>query len=117
MARLFENLVALEWAVKHGGVYAPLAEIFTEMIWNTRGVGGEMKTVKHFGYVMGGWTETGRRSGDQRPVFLCGLLEGIPVIWEYCPLGIKYCPLEAEYCPLESKYCPLGVKYCPLDFW
>lgn len=54
MARLFENLVALEWAVKHGGVYAPLAEIFTEMIWNTRGVGGEMKTVKHFGYVMGG---------------------------------------------------------------
>lgn len=54
MARLFENLVALEWAVKHGGVYAPLAEIFTEMTWNTRGVGGEMKTVKHFGYVMGG---------------------------------------------------------------
>lgn len=54
MAQLFENVVALEWAEKHGGVYVPLAEIFTEMTWHTRELGTEMKTVKHFGYVMGG---------------------------------------------------------------
>lgn len=54
MARLFENAVALEWAEKHGGIYVPLAEIFTEMTWNTRNLGAEMKTVKHFEYVMGG---------------------------------------------------------------
>ncbi|RAZ79552.1 acyl-CoA dehydrogenase family protein [Planococcus halotolerans] len=54
MAQLFENVVALEWAEKHGGVYVPLAEIFTEMTWNTRELGAEMKTVKYFGYVMGG---------------------------------------------------------------
>ncbi|MCM3610537.1 acyl-CoA dehydrogenase family protein [Planococcus sp. MERTA32b] len=53
MARLFENVVALEWAEKHGGIYVPLAEIFTEMTWNTRKLGAEMKTVKHFEYVMG----------------------------------------------------------------
>ncbi|WP_422123804.1 acyl-CoA dehydrogenase family protein [Planococcus sp. X10-3] len=53
-AWLFENTVALEWAEKHGGVYVPLAEIFTEMTWNTREVGDEMKTVKYFGDVMGG---------------------------------------------------------------
>lgn len=54
MARLFENVVALEWAEKHGGIYVPLAEIFTEMTWNTRELGAEMKTVKHFEFVMGG---------------------------------------------------------------
>ncbi|MBT2581614.1 acyl-CoA dehydrogenase family protein [Planococcus sp. ISL-109] len=53
MARLFENTVALEWAGKHGGIYTPLAEIFTELTWNTRSTGGEMKTVKYFKQVMG----------------------------------------------------------------
>lgn len=54
MAWLFENVIALEWSEKVGGIYAPLSEIFTEMTWNTRKAGGEMKTVKHFGDVMGG---------------------------------------------------------------
>ncbi|MDE0582329.1 acyl-CoA dehydrogenase family protein [Planococcus sp. A6] len=52
MAQLFENTVALEWAEKHGGMYAPLAEIFTEVTWNTRTIGGEMKTVNYFKEVM-----------------------------------------------------------------
>lgn len=52
MAQLFENLVALEWAEKHGGMYAPLAEIFTEVTWNTRTIGEEMKTVNYFKEVM-----------------------------------------------------------------
>ncbi|MGB6778145.1 acyl-CoA dehydrogenase family protein [Planococcus citreus] len=52
MAQLFENTVALEWAEKHGGMYAPLAEIFTEVTWNTRTIGGKMKTVNYFKEVM-----------------------------------------------------------------
>lgn len=53
MAWLYENMIALEWAEKHGGIYVPLAEIFTEMTWSTRKVGGDMKTVKYFSEVMG----------------------------------------------------------------
>lgn len=52
MAQLFENTIALEWAVQHGGIYAPLSEIFTEMTWETRTTGGDMKTVKWFEEVM-----------------------------------------------------------------
>ncbi|HSJ36828.1 MAG TPA: acyl-CoA dehydrogenase family protein [Planococcus sp. (in: firmicutes)] len=52
MAKLFENVIALEWAEKHGGIYGPLSEIFTEMAWNTRPFGDEMKTVKYFNEVM-----------------------------------------------------------------
>jgi hypothetical protein len=54
MAQLFENTIALEWSEKHGGIYTPLAEIFTEMTWGTRQTGGEMKTVNYFEEVMGG---------------------------------------------------------------
>ncbi|TAA73237.1 acyl-CoA dehydrogenase family protein [Planococcus salinarum] len=53
MAWLYENMIALEWAEKHAGIYVPLAEIFTEMTWNTREVGGAMKTVNYFSEVMG----------------------------------------------------------------
>lgn len=52
MAQLFENTIALEWAEKHGDIYTPLSEIFTEMTWGTRKTGGEMKTVKYFNEVM-----------------------------------------------------------------
>ncbi|MGM0897849.1 MAG: acyl-CoA dehydrogenase family protein [Bacillota bacterium] len=52
MAQLFENTVALEWAEKYGGEYAPLSEVFTELTWSTRTTGGEMKTVKYFKDVM-----------------------------------------------------------------
>ncbi|MEZ0482310.1 acyl-CoA dehydrogenase family protein [Planococcus sp. SSTMD024] len=52
MAQLFENTVALEWAQKHGGLYAPLSEVFTELTWDTRTRGGEMKTVNYFKEVM-----------------------------------------------------------------
>ncbi|MDN3451536.1 acyl-CoA dehydrogenase family protein [Planococcus sp. APC 3906] len=54
MAQLFENTVALEWSEKHGGIYKPLSAIFTELTWETRRTGGEMKTVKYFNSVMGG---------------------------------------------------------------
>lgn len=54
MAQLFENTVALEWSEKHSGIYTPLSEIFTELTWETRQIGGEMKTVKHFNAVMRG---------------------------------------------------------------
>lgn len=54
MAQLFENTVALEWSEKHSGIYTPLSEIFTELTWETRQIGGEMKTVKYFNAVMRG---------------------------------------------------------------
>ena len=53
MARLFENVVALEWAERHEGTYRPLSEIFTELTWDTRQLGAEMKTVNYFNQVMG----------------------------------------------------------------
>lgn len=52
MARLFESVIALEWADKYGGTYAKLAEIFVETTWKTRKPGDEMKTVKYFDEVM-----------------------------------------------------------------
>lgn len=54
MAQLFENTVALEYSEKHSGIYTPLSEIFTELTWETRQIGGEMKTVKYFNAVMRG---------------------------------------------------------------
>lgn len=54
MAQLFENTIALEWSEKHGGIYTPLAEIFTELTWDTRSTGGDMKTVRYFDEVMTG---------------------------------------------------------------
>lgn len=54
MAQLFENTVALEWAEREGGIYVPLAKIFTELSWDTRVVGGDMTSVKYFNEVMEG---------------------------------------------------------------
>lgn len=54
MAQLFENTIALEWSEKHGGIYTPLAEIFTELTWDTRSTGEDMKTVRYFDEVMTG---------------------------------------------------------------
>lgn len=52
MAWLFESVNALEWAHRHGGEYARLAEVFIEMTWKTRKTGDEMKTVKYFNEVL-----------------------------------------------------------------
>ncbi|MFP3344936.1 hypothetical protein R0J87_20890, partial [Halomonas sp. SIMBA_159] len=42
MAQLFENVIALEWAERQGGIYVPLAVVFTELSWGTRAFGEEM---------------------------------------------------------------------------
>lgn len=52
MAQLFENVIALEWAERQGGIYAPLAVVFTELSWGTRAFGEDMTSVKHFTEVM-----------------------------------------------------------------
>lgn len=53
MTWLFESVNALEWAEKHGGRYAKMAEVFIEMTWQTRKTGDEMKTVKYFREING----------------------------------------------------------------
>ncbi|WP_438318664.1 acyl-CoA dehydrogenase family protein [Sporosarcina sp. FA9] len=51
MAHLYEGVVALEWAAKHGGRYEQLMEIFIEMHWVEREVGEKKSSVKYFGEV------------------------------------------------------------------
>lgn len=48
MALLYEGVVALEWAVRHGGRYEKLMEIFIETKWLEREVGEEKSSVKYF---------------------------------------------------------------------
>lgn len=48
MAHVYESVVALEWAMKHGGKYIKLAEVYMEDTWRLRKVGDLMKTVAHF---------------------------------------------------------------------
>ncbi|MCM3709025.1 acyl-CoA dehydrogenase family protein [Sporosarcina luteola] len=48
MAHLYESVIALEWAKKHGGKFDKLAEIYMEDTWSLRKVGDDMKTVAYF---------------------------------------------------------------------
>ncbi|WP_134684083.1 acyl-CoA dehydrogenase family protein [Brevibacillus migulae] len=48
MAWLYESVIAVEWANRHGGKYEKLAEIYLEETWELRQVGGRMKTVEYF---------------------------------------------------------------------
>ncbi|HEX5563516.1 MAG TPA: acyl-CoA dehydrogenase family protein, partial [Sporosarcina sp.] len=52
MAYLYESVVALEWAMKHGGKFEKLAEIYIEDTWSLRNVGDEMKTVAYFDQII-----------------------------------------------------------------
>lgn len=48
MAHLYESVVALEWAMKHGDKYEKLADIYIEETWSLRKIGTTMKTVEYF---------------------------------------------------------------------
>lgn len=48
MAHLYESVVAVEWATKHGGKFAKLAEIYLEDTYSLRQLGERMKTVEYF---------------------------------------------------------------------
>ena len=48
MTLLYEGVVALEWAEKHGGRYEKLMKIFIETNWAERAVGDEKSSVKYF---------------------------------------------------------------------
>ena len=48
MTLIYEGVVALEWANRHGGYYEKLMEIFIETNWIERTVGDEKKSVKYF---------------------------------------------------------------------
>ncbi|GEN82459.1 acyl-CoA dehydrogenase [Sporosarcina luteola] len=48
MAHLYESIVALEWAMKHGDKYEKLADIYIEDTWSLRKLGTPMKTVEYF---------------------------------------------------------------------
>jgi len=48
MNAMYETIVAVEWADKHGDKYEKLAKIFIEDEWNLREIGDEMITVKYF---------------------------------------------------------------------
>ncbi|MFJ5766054.1 acyl-CoA dehydrogenase family protein [Lysinibacillus sp. NPDC093210] len=52
MAHLYESVVAVEWAVKFGGKYEKLAEIYLEDTWALREIGAPMKTVQYFSEIM-----------------------------------------------------------------
>lgn len=48
MAHLYESVVAVEWATRHGGNDEKLAEIYLEETYSLRAFGGRMKTVEYF---------------------------------------------------------------------
>ncbi|MEB2279953.1 acyl-CoA dehydrogenase family protein [Lysinibacillus xylanilyticus] len=48
MARLYESVVAVEWAQKFGDKYEKLADIYLENTWALREMGAPMKTVQYF---------------------------------------------------------------------
>lgn len=48
MAHVYESVVAIEWAVKHGGRYEKLAEVYLDEVWSLREIGDPMKTVQYF---------------------------------------------------------------------
>jgi len=48
MALLYEGVVALKWAMQHGGRYEKLMEVFIQTNWVERAVGDVKSSVKHF---------------------------------------------------------------------
>lgn len=48
MAHVYESVVAVEWAVRFGGKYEKLADIYLEDTWALREIGEPMKTVQYF---------------------------------------------------------------------
>lgn len=48
MNAIYETVVAVEWAIEHGGEFRSLAEIFVETEWGLRGIGDEMLTTKYY---------------------------------------------------------------------
>lgn len=48
MTILYESVIALEWAAKHGGLYEKLMEIYVETNWMKRVIGEEKSSVKYF---------------------------------------------------------------------
>lgn len=52
MALLYDGVVALEWAVKHGGRYEKIMEIFIETNWVERTVGEVKNSVKYFDQII-----------------------------------------------------------------
>ncbi|MBK3497027.1 acyl-CoA dehydrogenase family protein [Viridibacillus sp. YIM B01967] len=48
MAYVYESVVAIEWAEKHGGRYKLLAEVYLDEVWSLRKMGDPMKTVQYF---------------------------------------------------------------------
>ncbi|QOV11012.1 acyl-CoA dehydrogenase family protein [Viridibacillus arvi] len=48
MAHVYESIVAIEWAEKHGGRYEKLAEVYLDEVWSLREIGDPMKTVQYF---------------------------------------------------------------------
>ena len=52
MALLYDGVVALEWAVKHGGRYEMIMEIFIETNWVERTVGEVKSSVKYFDQII-----------------------------------------------------------------
>lgn len=53
MADLYESVIALEWAAKHGGKFAKLAEIYMEDTWSLRKMGDPMRTVEYYDVIHG----------------------------------------------------------------
>ncbi|KOS66539.1 isovaleryl-CoA dehydrogenase [Lysinibacillus contaminans] len=52
MAHMYESVVAVEWAVKFGGKYEKLADVYLEDTWALREMGAPMKTVQYFEDIM-----------------------------------------------------------------
>ncbi len=52
MAHLYESVVAVEWALKFGGKYEKLADIYLEQTWSLRQIGAQMKTVQYFSEIV-----------------------------------------------------------------
>lgn len=48
MTYIYEAIVSLDLANKHGSKYEKIAEIYIESTWNLRQIGDKMKTVEHF---------------------------------------------------------------------
>lgn len=52
MVLLYEGIIALEWATRHGERYEKLMEIFIETNWMERTVGEEKSAVKYFEQIL-----------------------------------------------------------------
>ena len=48
MTLLYEGVIALEWATRHGGRYEKIMKIYMQTNWMGREIGEEKESVKHF---------------------------------------------------------------------